>query len=86
MRVTRRDTVATVGTALSASLAVAGRPLGDGATSQAQRYAERAREATAAYDGDRRAVIEDGYTNVLGPQIPGQGWHFSNPDHTRKAL
>ena len=87
MRVTRRDAVAAVGTALSASLAgCVGGLLGGGATSQVQRYADEAREATAQYDGDRRAAIEDGYTRVLGPLIPGQGWHFSNPEYGRRAL
>ncbi len=82
----RRDAVAAVGTALSASLAGCVGGLLGGGTSQVKRYAERAREATAAYDGDRRAAIEDGYSRVLGPLIPGQGWHFSNPEYTQKAL
>jgi len=87
MRVTRRDAVAALGTALSTSLAgCVGGLLGGGAKSQVKRYAERVRQETGKYDGDRRAAIEDGYSRVLGPLIPGQGWHFANPEYTRRAL
>jgi len=85
MRVTRRAAVAAAGTALSGSLAgCIGSILGG--QSQLTRYAERAREATAAYDGDRQAAIEDGYSRVLGPLIPGQGWHFVNEAYTGRAI
>jgi hypothetical protein len=59
--------------------------LGSGGKSQTTKYAERVREATAKYDGDRRAALEDGYNAVLGPYANLHGWHFQNRAYVKRA-
>lgn len=85
----RRSALAAAGTVLSASLSgcIGGLPIvGNGGKSQLAKYAETVREKTAKYDGDRQTAIEDGWSQVYGPVIPGQGWHFVNTALTGKAI
>lgn len=87
--VSRRSALAAAGTVLSASLSGCTGMLpvvGGGGKSQLTKYLETVRERTATYDGDRQAAIEDGWSQVYGPVIPGQGWHFVNTELTAKAI
>lgn len=42
-------------------------------------------DAVAKYDGDPGLAMEDGYTAINGPVVPGMGWHFVNPELTADA-
>lgn len=56
-----------------------------GGESQLEEYKQRAREATAQYDGDWQAAVEDGF-EPGGPYVPGMGWHFSHPGRIEAAI
>lgn len=85
---TRRALLKAAGAAGAVSLSgcVGTLPVVGGGKSQLTKYAEQVREQTAKYDGDRKAAIEDGYKQVFGPLVPGQGWHFQNPAFAKKAV
>lgn len=87
---TRRGVLQTVGAA-AATAAVAGCTAGsDGtstatdtptetpASSQLQAELDTARAATEQYDTPNKA-IEAGYEAIMGPYVPGMGWHLNNP-------
>lgn len=45
--------------------------------SRVDQQLETVRAATEQYDGDPQLAVEDGYA-LLGPIVPGMGWHFLN--------
>lgn len=85
-RSTRRSLLKATGVAGVASMAgCVGSILGGGGESQLTQYADQVREQTAKYDGDRELAIKEGYTQVFGPLVPGQGFHFQNPEYAKQA-
>lgn len=84
--VTRRQVLAALGTGATASFAgcsAVGNLLGP---SKFQKQLQTIKDAVEPYKESPQTAIKDGYTNILGPFIPGMGWHFSNPDYTADAI
>lgn len=44
---------------------------------------EKVEEATKRYR-DMEKALQDGY-QIMGPYVPGMGWHFINPDRAQRA-
>lgn len=63
-------------TALGVGTAAANAPLDD--------QLEQVRDATAKYENPQ-AAIDDGF-QVMGPYVPGMGWHFLNLDNLGAAI
>jgi hypothetical protein len=84
--VTRREALRAIGIGGAASLAgctQAARSLTGG--SELERQLETVRSATAQYDGSPELAMEDGYA-LLGPIVPGMGWHFLNEAYVGHAV
>lgn len=77
----------TVLEAAGAGAAVSALPFGAGGTTTDESLDDqlaKAREATAKYT-DPRMALEDGY-NLMGPFVPGMGWHFINEANVQAAV
>lgn len=70
------------GTTLAVGMAGCGGMLGGG-KSELDRQLDSVRSATEQY-ADPKAALEAGF-KLLGPYIPGMGWHFLHPDRTKAA-
>lgn len=79
--VTRRAAVAALGTGIVGGLA--GCTGGLGGQGRFQTQLETVREATAAYT-DYTNALGDGFV-VMGPFVPGMGWHFLHPKRVQDA-
>lgn len=79
--VSRRRALKTLGAGLAASTAgCLGSITGGGKFQQQLKTVE---EATKKY-ADPKKAISDGY-KVMGPYVPGMGWHFNHPKWTKEA-
>lgn len=81
-RHTRRTALASIGTVAAAGLAGCQTNL---LTSKStfQQQLDTVRDATEQYT-DHRKALEDGF-KVMGPFVPGMGWHFIHPDRVKQA-
>lgn len=71
---TETDTSTETATDTSTETATATSP-----SSQLQTQLDTARAATEQYDTPQKAM-EAGYRAIMGPYVPGMGWHLSNPE------
>lgn len=79
---TRRSVVAALGTGIIGVLAGCAGGTGGG-RSEFQNQIETVRDATAKYT-DYEKALGEGFI-VLGPFVPGMGWHFAHPQRLRDA-
>ena len=79
---TRRTVLKAAGTGAAVSALAFGATATDGESLDDQ--LERAREATKQY-ADPQVAVADGY-KLMGPFVPGMGWHFLNETHVQAAV
>lgn len=81
--VDRRTFLNAVGVGTAASMAVTGSSVAQDGDSLDAQLAE-VREATSKYSDPLKA-IDDGY-RVMGPYVPGMGWHFIHQGRVQQAV
>ena len=79
---TRRTVLKAAGTGAAVSALAFGATATDGESLDDQ--LERAREATKQY-ADPQVAVDDGY-KLMGPFVPGIGWHFLNEANVQAAV
>lgn len=86
VNITRRKALEAMGVGSAAGLAgCSGLTNALTGGSELQRQLETVRSVTEGYDGNPQGAMEDGYT-LLGPIVPGMGWHFLNGGYVQDAV